>query len=85
MKITQRIFTISSTKPTVLFILGGPGCGKGTQSSLIQQKFMFNHLSAGELLRTERKREGSTDGTLIENCIVSGKIVPSRITVKLLE
>ena len=25
----------SSKKPTVLFMLGGPGCGKGTQSAKI--------------------------------------------------
>jgi UMP-CMP kinase len=38
-------------KATVVFILGGPGSGKGTQSALIQEKFKFNHLSAGDLLR----------------------------------
>jgi UMP-CMP kinase len=38
-------------KPRVIFILGGPGSGKGTQSKLIEQEFGFAHMSAGELLR----------------------------------
>lgn len=38
-------------KPLVIFILGGPGSGKGTQCSLIRDRFKFIHLSAGDLLR----------------------------------
>ena len=70
-------------KPQVVFFLGGPGSGKGTQSALINEKFGFKHLSAGDLLREERK-SGSSDGELIESLIKEGKIVPSRITVSLL-
>ena len=50
------IFNFAGKKPTVLFVLSGPGCGKGTQSAKIEKKFQFTHLSAGELLRNERKR-----------------------------
>lgn len=52
-------------KPIVIFILGGPGSGKGTQSDLIRSNFKFVHLSAGDLLRAERKKEGSENGALI--------------------
>lgn len=38
-------------KPRVIFILGGPGSGKGTQSKLIQEKYNLHHMSAGDLLR----------------------------------
>lgn len=38
-------------KPRVIFILGGPGSGKGTQSKLIQEKYKLHHMSAGDLLR----------------------------------
>jgi UMP-CMP kinase len=34
-----------------VFVLGGPGSGKGTQSELIEKAFKFIHLSAGHLLR----------------------------------
>lgn len=69
----------------VVFVLGGPGSGKGTQSSLIQKKFRFKHLSAGELLREEKKRPSSEYGSTIEKIILEGKIVPSFITTSLLK
>lgn len=40
-------------KPKVVFILGGPGSGKGTQSAIICKNYKFVHLSAGDLLREE--------------------------------
>lgn len=80
---------------TVIFVVGGPGTGKGTQCQMLVEKSDWVHLSAGDLLRAERKRakEASADdnsadlelGRTIESCINAGKLVPSSITVKLLE
>ncbi|KAK9743382.1 hypothetical protein RND81_03G235600 [Saponaria officinalis] len=71
-------------KVTVVFVLGGPGSGKGTQCSNIVQHFGYTHLSAGDLLRAEI-RSGSENGTMIQTMIKEGKIVPSEVTVKLLQ
>ncbi|KAM3720149.1 UMP-CMP kinase [Dirofilaria immitis] len=71
--------------PKVVFILGPPGCGKGTQCMKLEKNFGLKHLSAGELLRAERKREDSKFGQLIESHIRNGTIVPVEITCKLLE
>lgn len=76
---------MSSEKPKVVFVLGGPGAGKGTQCSKIVDRFQFTHLSAGDLLREERAREGSEFGQLIEDYIRNGKIVPVEVTCSLLE
>jgi len=38
---------IKMAKPNVVFVLGAPGSGKGTQCSKIVEKFGFVHLSAG--------------------------------------
>lgn len=76
---------MSSDKPKVVFVLGAPGSGKGTQCSRIVDTFGYTHLSAGDLLREERARSGSQFGTLIEEYIVNGKIVPVEITCSLLE
>jgi len=65
--------------------LGGPGAGKGTQCLKIVQDYGFVHLSAGDLLREERKTPGSQFGELIENHIRNGTIVPVEITCSLLE
>ncbi|WZZ82315.1 probable UMP-CMP kinase 1 isoform X2 [Brassica napus] len=70
-------------KPTVVFVLGGPGSGKGTQCANIVQHFSYTHLSAGDLLRAEI-RSGSEVGSMIQSMISQGRIVPSEITVKLL-
>jgi cytidylate kinase len=37
----------------VVFVLGGPGSGKGTQCAKIVEDYGFTHLSAGDLLREE--------------------------------
>jgi len=34
----------------VIFVLGGPGAGKGTQCEKLVNEFSFVHLSAGDLL-----------------------------------
>ena len=48
----------SHDKPNVIFILGGPGSGKGTQCKKITEnnpKTNFVHLSTGALLREAMK------------------------------
>nr|CAD1826133.1 unnamed protein product [Ananas comosus var. bracteatus] len=75
---------VGDKKVTVVFVLGGPGSGKGTQCATIVQHYGFTHLSAGDLLRAEIK-SGSKNGTVIQNMIQEGKIVPSEVTIKLLQ
>ncbi|BFZ63417.1 bifunctional uridylate/adenylate kinase [Saitoella coloradoensis] len=70
---------------TVIFVLGGPGAGKGTQCANLVRDYGFKHLSAGDLLRAEQEREGSQYGELIRTHIKEGKIVPMEVTIKLLE
>ncbi|OIQ20678.1 MAG: adenylate kinase [Bacteriovorax sp. MedPE-SWde] len=71
-------------KPNVLFVLGGPGSGKGTMCELAQIQLGWKHLSAGDLLRAERN-SGGESASMIEEIIKAGKIVPSEITVNLLK
>nr|XP_055058922.1 UMP-CMP kinase isoform X3 [Misgurnus anguillicaudatus] len=72
-------------KPQVVFVLGGPGAGKGTQCARIVETYSYTHLSAGDLLREERSRKDSKSGQLIDSCIKEGKIVPVEITIDLLK
>lgn len=74
----------NSKTPRVVFVLGGPGSGKGTQCARIVESYGFTHLSAGDLLRAEMK-SGSQHGAMIQNTIKEGKIVPSEVTVNLLQ
>jgi len=76
---------MASGKPNIVFVLGGPGAGKGTQCEKIVSQFGYRHLSAGDLLREERQQPGSKFGELIEDYIRNGKIVPVEITCNLIE
>merc|ERR1719281_92705 len=74
-----------AAKPRVLFVLGGPGAGKGTQCAKVVENFKrWAHVSAGDCLRAERNDPTSKDGEIISQNIKEGKIVPVEITVKLL-
>ncbi|KAH8676054.1 uridylate kinase [Xylariales sp. PMI_506] len=77
--------TFSPDNVTVLFVLGGPGAGKGTQCANLVKDYGFTHLSAGDLLRAEQDRPGSQFGDLIRDYIKNGLIVPMEVTVQLLE
>jgi len=70
-------------KYMVVFVLGGPGSGKGTNCEKIVEKFGYHHLSAGDLLREERN-SGSKLAEMINTYIKEGKIVPAEVTVDLL-
>ncbi|KAG5241606.1 UMP-CMP kinase [Salix suchowensis] len=73
-----------SHEASVVFVLGGPASGKGTQCPKIVEHFGFTHLCAGELLEEETK-SGSENGKMIRNFKLEGKIVPSEVTVGILQ
>lgn len=77
--------TFDHNKVIVVYVLGGPGAGKGTQCTKLAEDLDFCHLSAGDLLRAEQNRGGSQYGELIRTCIREGMIVPKEVTSKLLE
>ncbi|KAF5890512.1 UMP-CMP kinase [Clarias magur] len=71
-------------KPQVVFALGRPGAGKGTQCSSITEHCNYTHLSAGDLLRKERTRADSEFSQKIDECFKRGEFVPGEITITLL-
>ncbi|XP_049877064.1 UMP-CMP kinase [Pectinophora gossypiella] len=75
---------VNKMVPEVVFVLGAPGAGKGTQCTYISKEYGFVHLSAGDLLREERQRPGSEYGEMIEEKIRNGQIVPVEVTCSLL-
>jgi len=81
----KDIPAFSPSSISVVFVLGGPGAGKGTQCANLVRDYGFQHLSAGDLLRAEQERPGSEFGELIKGYIKDGKIVPMKVTLVLLE
>lgn len=77
--------TSSMNEFRVFFVLGGPGAGKGTQSSFLKEQYPCVHLSVGDLLREETAKSDSPNGSLISECLKEGKIVPVEISLSLLQ
>lgn len=69
---------------TNIILCGAPGCGKGTQSEFIVEKYGLTHLSTGDLMRAEMKK-GSELGNTINSYISQGHLVPDELTLQLLE
>lgn len=72
-----------SFKYEVIFILGGPGSGKGTLCERLSGACGYTHLSAGDLLREEVK-SGSQYADMINSINVQGGLVPADLVVSLL-
>ncbi|XP_071154908.1 uncharacterized protein [Mytilus edulis] len=73
---------LKSTK--VVFVLGGPGSGKGTQCKKIVEKFGYTHLSTGDLLRAE-VASGSAQGKKLTEIMEKGELVPLETVLMLLK
>lgn len=67
----------------IVFVLGGPGCGKGTQCDKIVAKYGFTHLSTGDLLRDE-VASGSERGKQLTQIMEKGELVPLETVLGLL-
>lgn len=68
----------------IVFVLGGPGSGKGTQCERIVKDYGMFHLSAGDLLRDEVK-SGSAVGKTCGELMKEGALVPMHVTIQLLK
>lgn len=71
-------------QPNIVFVLGGPGAGKGTMCELAESQLGWKHLSIGELLRTATQSENPASA-LIKEFVADGKLVPNEIVVSLLK
>ena len=71
-------------KHKALFIVGGPGSGKGTICDYLIDTYGFKHFSTGDLLRAE-VQSGSDTGKYIDSLISKGNLVPGHISVDILK
>lgn len=67
-----------------ILIIGPSGSGKDTQSDLLEERFSFEMISTGALLRQE-VQENTELGKEIDTYLKLGKWVPTEITYKVLE
>ncbi|XP_063084215.1 adenylate kinase isoenzyme 1 isoform X1 [Cavia porcellus] len=67
----------------IIFVVGGPGSGKGTQCEKIVQKYGYTHLSTGDLLRAEVS-SGSARGKKLSEIMEKGQLVPLETVLDML-
>jgi adenylate kinase len=63
-----------------LILLGPPGCGKGTQSQRLTEKYGIIPLSTGDMLRAAVKAE-SPVGIKARDIMARGELVPDEVVV----
>lgn len=77
--------TASRKTPTIfIFVIGGPGVGKGTQCERAAKEFGWEHISVGDLLRRERAKPDSIYKEFIGRSFQKGVPVPPMLAVDLL-
>jgi len=66
-----------------VIIFGAPGSGKGTQSELIISKYGLYHISTGDILRQEIKKQTEL-GAIADEYIRTGQLIPDELIIKIL-
>lgn len=61
----------------ILVMLGAPGSGKGTLSKVLKEKYGFEHISTGDLIRKSEDPE-------VKKIIDSGNFLPDDMMIKML-
>ena len=80
-KLLDNIFHPITMKNLVIF--GAPGSGKGTQSDILVDKYGFDHISTGDVLRAEIKA-GSELGRTAKEFIDNGQLIPDSLMIDIL-
>jgi adenylate kinase len=68
----------------IIFVVGGPGSGKGTQCEKIVAKYGYSHFSSGDLLRAE-VASGSPRGQELNALMEKGELVPLEIVLAMIK
>ncbi len=69
---------------TNLVLFGPPGAGKGTQASILKEKYQLIHISTGDVFRYNIKNETEL-GRNAKSYMDQGKLVPDNVTISMLE
>ncbi len=68
----------------ILVLLGPPGSGKGTQGALLKQKLGFEHVSTGDILRSEVAKK-TPIGLKAQEYMNQGLLVPDELIIEMIK
>ena len=66
-----------------LVLFGPTGAGKGTQAEKLIEKYGFNHISTGEVIR-EQIRKGTELGRSVQSYIEKGQLAPDGLVIDII-
>ena len=66
-----------------LVLFGPPGAGKGTQAEKLIEKYGFNHISTGEVIR-EQIRKGTELGRSVQSYTEKGQLAPDGLVIDII-
>ena len=81
LKVEYTLVSEKNMKNIVIF--GAPGSGKGTQSDKLIEKYGLEHISTGDVLRSEIKN-GTELGKTAQQYIDQGQLIPDDLMVSIL-
>jgi len=75
-----------TTKPKMknIVLFGPPGAGKGTQATLLKEKYNLIHISTGDVFRFNIKNKTEL-GLLAKTYMDKGDLVPDEVTIEMLK
>nr|KAF6443056.1 adenylate kinase 5 [Molossus molossus] len=77
-----EVFDPARPRPKIILVIGGPGSGKGTQSLKIAERYGFQYISVGELLRKKiHSTSSNRKWSLIAKIITTGELAPQETTI----
>ncbi|XP_063114132.1 adenylate kinase isoenzyme 5 [Cavia porcellus] len=77
-----EVFDPARPRPKIILVIGGPGSGKGTQSLKIAERYGFQYISVGELLRKKiHSASSNRKWSLIAKIITNGELAPQETTI----
>ena len=68
----------------VIIMLGAPGTGKGSVSTILKERLNIAHVSSGDIFR-KYSSENSDLGREINTYLQKGELVPDELTIKMIK
>lgn len=66
-----------------IVLFGAPGCGKGTQSELLEKRFSLRHISTGNVIRKQIAAKTEL-GLQMQACIERGELAPDQLVIDMI-
>ncbi|WP_072553825.1 adenylate kinase [Christiangramia salexigens] len=79
-----QVYKRKENEMTNLVLFGPPGAGKGTQATILKDKYQLVHISTGDVFRFNIKNQTEL-GLSAKSYMDKGQLVPDEVTINMLK